>query len=371
MMNQERSIFHSNGMPLGFSENAGVGRAQSPGWMSPFSIGRVPQTVSQDGGVSLRPALDGHDDQEESAPEVPDRQEQEAVAGESSGLSADQVTQLPLPSSFSRMVGRLQPGLPPLSAARGEQAGRSNQNSGWIGPEEHQESSSGSLAKSFSEPGPRCLPTLKTESGATSNEGPTAFTASSVTPENWSHQESRRNAAEGKSGTHSSGDSPAAHVEPWDDRQSQGIKAAPRSAWPAVVENSNSTQPSVKVTASPRTFDPDRFRLRARSTSVAGHNWITPTFSEQKLRPQVLTTSVAAKASAVEVLEKLSSSGSPAPAAAAAGRRVHIGKLHITVQRPAGEAQPQQAQVAEAQHASQPGGQVFFDPWERHYSSFD
>lgn len=370
MMNQERSIFHSNGMPLSFSENAGVGRAQSPGWMSPFSIGRVPQTVSQDGGVSLRPALDGHDDQEESAPEVPDRQEQEAVAGEGSGLSADQVTPLPLPSSFSWMVGRLQPGFPPLSAARG-QAGRSNQNSGWTGPEEHQESSSGSFAKGFSEPGQWRLPTLKTVLAAMSGQGPTAFTSSSVTREIWSHQESRRNAAAGKSAAHSSADAPAAHVEPWDDRQSQGIKAL-GYPWPAVVENSSSTQPSVKVTASPRTFDPDRFRLRARSTSVAGHNWITPTFSEQKLRPQVLTTSVAAKASAVEVLEKLSSGGSQAPAAAAPGRRVHISKLHITVQRPAGEAQPQQAPpAADARHASQPGEQVFFDPWERHYSNFD
>jgi len=357
-------------MPLGLSESAGVGRAQSPLWMSPFSVEQGPQTASQGGGVPSSPALDGFVDKEESASEVPDEQEQEDVPREHSGLPADRVTQATLPSSFSWPVGPQKTGLQYSSPTKqGEQAERSNQNLGTTGPEEHQESTSRSITKGFSESWRRRLPTLKTEPATASNQGLTDITASSsVTREISSTQESRTSTAARRSAAHTRGDSIAAHVEPWGDRQIQGSKAL-GALWFAVVENSNPTRSSVKVTALLRT--PDHDRAVPRPTGIPWHNWVTHTFSEQKLRPQTLTTSVAAKANAVEVLEKLSSGGSQAPPAGASGRRVHIGKLHITVQRPAGEVQPQQVPIADARHASQPTGQAFIDPWERLYSSFD
>jgi hypothetical protein len=368
--NPEKSIFHSTGMPLGLSESAGVGRAQSPLWMSPFSVQQGPPTVSQRGGVPSSPALDGFVDKEESASEVPDEQAQEDVPRKHSGLPADRVTQAILPSSFSWPVGPQKTGLQYSSPTKqGEQAERSNQNLGTTGPEEHQESTSRSITKGFSESRQRRFPTLKTDPATASNQGLTEFTASSITREISSTHESRTSAGADRSAAHTRGDSIAAHVEPWSDRQIQGSKSLGALRL-AVVENSNPTRSSVKVTALQRTLDHDRAGPR-RPTGIPWHNWATHTFSEQKLRPQTLTTSVAAKANAVEVLEKLSSGGSQAPPAAASGRRVHIGKLHITVQRPAGEVQPQQVPIADAQHASQPTGQSFFDPWERHYSSFD
>ena len=95
------------------------------------------------------------------------------------------------------------------------------------------------------------------------------------------------------------------------------------------------------------------------------------TLGEQKLGHEFAATTAARKTEALEVLEKLSSGASHERASPVPGRRVHIGKLHITVLRPAGDTPPQAPQAAEARRASQPAGQVFFDPWEKHYSSLD
>ena len=61
----------------------------------------------------------------------------------------------------------------------------------------------------------------------------------------------------------------------------------------------------------------------------------------------------------------------PAPQQEAGGRRVHIGNLHITVQRPAmaAAAPPSSVSSAQAQPAAAP--QTFFNPWERHNPAFD
>jgi hypothetical protein len=69
------------------------------------------------------------------------------------------------------------------------------------------------------------------------------------------------------------------------------------------------------------------------------------------------------------LLERLSYR--PAPRQEAGGRRVHIGNLHITVQRPAmaAAAPPSSVSSAPAQPAAAP--QTFFNPWERHNPAFD
>jgi hypothetical protein len=55
------------------------------------------------------------------------------------------------------------------------------------------------------------------------------------------------------------------------------------------------------------------------------------------------------------------------------GRRVHIGNLRITVQRPAMAAAqtPPSAPSAQPQQAPAAAGQQLFNPWERHYMAFD
>jgi hypothetical protein len=58
---------------------------------------------------------------------------------------------------------------------------------------------------------------------------------------------------------------------------------------------------------------------------------------------------------------------------AGVGRRVHIGNLRITVQRPAMAAAqtPPSAPSAQPQQAPAAAGQPLFNPWERHYMAFD
>lgn len=53
------------------------------------------------------------------------------------------------------------------------------------------------------------------------------------------------------------------------------------------------------------------------------------------------------------------------------GRRVHIGNLHITVQRPAMPATQTQPSAPSVQPQAASATQILFNPWERHYMAFD
>jgi hypothetical protein len=72
------------------------------------------------------------------------------------------------------------------------------------------------------------------------------------------------------------------------------------------------------------------------------------------------------------LLERLNDRASPQQQAGV-GRRVHIGNLRITVQRPAMAAAqtPPSATSAQPQQAPAAAGQPLFNPWERHYMAFD
>jgi hypothetical protein len=71
------------------------------------------------------------------------------------------------------------------------------------------------------------------------------------------------------------------------------------------------------------------------------------------------------------LLERLNDRASPQQQAGV-GRRVHIGNLRITVQRPAMAATqtPSSAPLPQPQAAAA-AGQTLFNPWERHYMAFD
>jgi hypothetical protein len=72
------------------------------------------------------------------------------------------------------------------------------------------------------------------------------------------------------------------------------------------------------------------------------------------------------------LLERLNDRASPQQQAGV-GRRVHIGNLRITVQRPAMAAAqtPSSAPSAQPQQTPAAAGQTLFNPWERHYMAFD
>ncbi|MBZ5493555.1 MAG: hypothetical protein LAO76_21775 [Acidobacteriia bacterium] len=72
------------------------------------------------------------------------------------------------------------------------------------------------------------------------------------------------------------------------------------------------------------------------------------------------------------LLERLNDRASPQQQAGV-GRRVHIGNLRITVQRPAMATTqtPSSAPSAQPQQAPAAAGQPLFNPWERHYMAFD
>jgi len=53
------------------------------------------------------------------------------------------------------------------------------------------------------------------------------------------------------------------------------------------------------------------------------------------------------------------------------GRRVHIGNLHITVQRPAMPATQAQPSAPSVQPQAASATQILFNPWERHHMAFD
>jgi hypothetical protein len=71
------------------------------------------------------------------------------------------------------------------------------------------------------------------------------------------------------------------------------------------------------------------------------------------------------------LLDRLNDRAAP-PQHAGGNRRVHIGNLRITVQRPAMAAAqtPSSAPLPQPQAATD-AGQTLFNPWERHYMAFD
>jgi hypothetical protein len=71
------------------------------------------------------------------------------------------------------------------------------------------------------------------------------------------------------------------------------------------------------------------------------------------------------------LLGRLNDRAAP-PHQAGGGRRVHIGNLRITVQRPAmAVAQTPPSAPSTQQQAAAAAGQTLFNPWERHYMAFD
>lgn len=71
------------------------------------------------------------------------------------------------------------------------------------------------------------------------------------------------------------------------------------------------------------------------------------------------------------LLERLNDRAAPQQQAGG-GRRVHIGNLRITVQRPAIAAAQTPSSAPSAQpQAAAAAGQTLFNPWERHYMAFD
>jgi len=72
------------------------------------------------------------------------------------------------------------------------------------------------------------------------------------------------------------------------------------------------------------------------------------------------------------LLERLNDRAAPQQQAGV-GRRVHIGNLRITVQRPAMAAAqtPPSAPSGQPQQTPSVAGQPLFNPWERHYMAFD
>jgi hypothetical protein len=70
------------------------------------------------------------------------------------------------------------------------------------------------------------------------------------------------------------------------------------------------------------------------------------------------------------LLERLNDRAA-APHQQGGGRRVHIGNLQITVQRPAMAATQAQPSAPSVQPQAAPAAQISFNPWERHYMAFD
>lgn len=71
------------------------------------------------------------------------------------------------------------------------------------------------------------------------------------------------------------------------------------------------------------------------------------------------------------LLDRLNDRTTPLPHAGG-NRRVHIGNLRITVQRPAMAAAQTQSSAPLPQPQAAPAtGQTLFNPWERHYMAFD
>jgi hypothetical protein len=70
------------------------------------------------------------------------------------------------------------------------------------------------------------------------------------------------------------------------------------------------------------------------------------------------------------LLDRLNDRATP-PHQQGGGRRVHIGNLHITVQRPAMAATQTPPLAPSVQPQAASAGQILFNPWERHYMAFD
>jgi len=365
--NQERSIFQSNGMPLRFADNTHAGRAPSQAWMSPFSISQQAQTMSPAAGVLSGPSFDVPVDEAEPVPALPGTQET-VVFQETSDLAAGRVDQLLAPS-FSWPVDSHRPGSSVIaSSGQVEPAGTSNQNPDPVAREQHQVHSPESmLAGSVDEPAQPRFDSIKSAPKAASDERRSGVDVRARTRDSGAPVESGPNPLRGELAARSTGDQLVGRREDKDSLQSLGNDKL-GSLRLGRLENRSAA--AVKVRASQSNVDLSPASPPQVMTS--GHNWTANAFLGQKLPVEVLSPRVAGKSDAIEVLERLSFGASPAPAAPRPGRQVHIGKLHITVQRPAAAAPQQQpSPVAEARHTSQPPGHVFPNPWERHYSSFD
>jgi hypothetical protein len=107
----------------------------------------------------------------------------------------------------------------------------------------------------------------------------------------------------------------------------------------------------------------------ARTPMGAGAGNIPIGNSRQPAMPEIQPQSDRSQRA---LLERLNDRPSPQQQAGV-GRRVHIGNLRITVQRPAMAAAqtPPSAPSAQPQQAPAAAGQPLFNPWERHYMAFD
>ena len=367
MTNQERSIFQSNGMPLRFADNTRAGRAPSPDWMSPFSISQQAQTMSGGAGVPSGPSFDVPVDEAEQVPALPRTQETVVFQG-SSDLAAGRVDQLLAPS-FSWPAGSHRPDSSVIaSSGQVEPAGTSNQHLDPVVREHHQGLSQESiLAGSVDEPAQRRFDGIKIPPRAASHEGAAGVNVRARTRDSGAPIESGTNLLRGGLVARSPRDQLVGHREDREFLQSLGNNKLGASRL-GRLENRSAAAVKVKASQSNVDLSP----ANPRQVMTSDHSWTANAFLGQKLPVEVLSPMVAKKSDAIEVLEKLSVGASPAPAAPRPGRQVHIGKLHITVQRPA-VAAPQQppSPVVEAQHTSQTPRHAFLNPWERHYSSFD
>lgn len=389
MTNQETSIFHSKGMPLRFSANAGTGRTPPLAWMRHFFIGRPAQPVVRGAEVFASPVVDVPvDGVDGDDPAQPLLDAPEPGANSAANRGAPSPSQAPS-SSLSAEANR--PESPAGSpSGQGERAGKSSLSSGLAGLETSREHSANlrSMQAGSAEPAPGRIRGVRVAPQVGGDEGPPEFTASriaretspSITSETRSYGGSDADTVIGESEighpkTHSTGGLPGGMLptaDAEDRKYVQGRKITELGLTGlGRVANANATRAAVKVTASRRPIDPET--ASPQQVHISGQGGMANSFSSQEIRAEVFSTVAAPKTDALEVLEKLSTRTSQAPAAASRPRKqVHIGKLHITVQRPAVEAPPQQQPpVVEGRHASQPAGRVFLDPWERHYSSFD
>jgi hypothetical protein len=238
------------------------------------------------------------------------------------------------------------------------------------GREEHPERSLESVLAAFPDDPAQPRPGgVKIAPKFEGDERPFGPGAAAFSPERKTSNELGTNTPSGEAVTGSTGGSLQTRTEDRGYRHSLGFNEL-ESPGPVRFENGTAAAPEVKLNRSRQSLDSEK----ASPPGIAspGRNSMTNTFWRQRFDAEVLSPAPAAKRDAIEVLEKLSVGASPAPVAPRPSRQVHIGKLHIKVERPP-VARPEQqpAAAAEARRSPQPAGRVFPDPWERHYLSLD
>jgi hypothetical protein len=358
---QEKSIFHSNGIPLHFSANAARVRPMALSWMGGFSIYRKAQPVEQGAGAFAGPVLEVPFEPNEWARETPVATKDAVVSAESSSLPPAAGEDFALPSSFSGRVAAhgasLRPSLPTQSSG----ASRSGQT----GPQEQGKKLSPIPARISSALQQR-LPNLIWESRPEKEQISAPLSASiRVLKEIGSEEKSGKDAA-----------NPDGPQDPYDNirlvpAEDRGDRHKPPSDSLRTVFAPDEVSMKLRMGVSARMEHPGVVSTQqVRSFRQGG---MTLPFSRPKSLPQVLAQGTSRLTAIRNVLEKLNAEAPRSTnAQAEPGRRVHIGKLHITVQRPGGGAvQSPASQPPEAHPAPQPAQQVFFNPWERRYTSFD